>query len=77
MEPTIFEKSQPGRRGYTFPALDVPSIDPANVLPREALRKAPAQLPEVSELDVIRHYTRLSQLNFGHPGLFGLAKITS
>jgi glycine dehydrogenase subunit 2 len=64
MEALIFEKSQPGRRGYTLPALDVPSIDPASVLPRDAVRQSPAQLPEVSELDVIRHYTRLSQLNF-------------
>jgi len=64
MESLIFEKSRPERRGYTFPALDVPSIDPAQVLPSSAIRKQPAQLPEVSELDVIRHYTRLSQLNF-------------
>src|SRR6266853_3587431 len=64
MESLIFEKSLPERRGYTFPALDVPSIDPAQVLPASAIRKQPAQLPEVSELDVIRHYTRLSQLNF-------------
>ncbi len=64
METTIFEKTQPGRRGYTFPSLDVPSIDPASILPPDALRQRPAELPEVSELDVIRHYTRLSQLNF-------------
>jgi glycine dehydrogenase subunit 2 len=64
MEPVIFEKSQPERRGYTFPALDVPSINPADHLPGEALRKTAAQLPEMSELEVVRHYTRLSQLNF-------------
>src|SRR6202140_3726756 len=64
MESLIFEKSRPDRRGYTFPALDVPSIDPAQLLPPGAIRQQPAQLPEVSELDVIRHYTRLSQLNF-------------
>lgn len=64
MEPTIFEKTQSARRGYTFPALDVPSIDPAHVLPRGALRQTPPHLPELSELDMIRHYTRLSQLNF-------------
>jgi glycine dehydrogenase subunit 2 len=64
MEPLIFEKTQSGRRGYTLPALDVPSIDPAQVLPKEALRQTPPALPEMSELDVVRHYTRLSQLNF-------------
>jgi glycine dehydrogenase subunit 2 len=64
MEPLIFEKTQAGRRGYALPALDVPSIDPAQVLPKDALRQTPPALPEVSELDVVRHYTRLSQLNF-------------
>src|SRR5262245_51327279 len=64
MENLIFEKTQPGRRGYMLPALDVPSIDPAQVLPAESLRQSPPALPEMSELDTIRHYTRLSQLNF-------------
>src|ERR1039457_3364708 len=64
MENLIFEKSQPGRKGYQLPALDVPSIDPASVLPKAALRTRLAELPEMSELDVVRHYTRLSQLNF-------------
>jgi glycine dehydrogenase subunit 2 len=64
MEPLIFEKTQPGRRGYTLPALDVPSIDPAQVIPAESLRQNAPALPEMSELDVVRHYTRLSQLNF-------------
>lgn len=64
MESLIFEKSQPGRRGYALPALDVPSIDPTQVLPAESLRQNAPTLPEMSELDTIRHYTRLSQLNF-------------
>jgi glycine dehydrogenase subunit 2 len=64
VEKLIFEKSQPGRKGYQLPALDVPSIDPASVLPKESLRTTLAELPEMSELDVVRHYTRLSQLNF-------------
>ena len=64
MESLIFEKTQAGRRGYTLSALDVPSLDPAAVLPAASIRQKPAQLPEMSELDVIRHYTRLSQLNF-------------
>jgi glycine dehydrogenase subunit 2 len=64
MESIIFEKTQAGRKGYVLPALDVPSVDPSNVLPAASLRKTAAALPELSELDVIRHYTRLSQLNF-------------
>src|ERR1700739_3045038 len=64
VEPLIFEKTQAGRRGYQLPALDVPSIDPASVLPKASVRKNLAELPEMSELDVVRHYTRLSQLNF-------------
>src|SRR3954470_10275188 len=64
MENLIFEKSQPGRKGYQLPALDVPSIDPASVLGKSSLRQHLAELPEMSELDTVRHYTRLSQLNF-------------
>ncbi len=57
----IFEKSRPGRRGFRFPRKDVPT---AAALPPEYLRAEPAELPEVSELDVVRHFTRLSQRNF-------------
>src|SRR6202158_3692871 len=58
-EPLIFEKSVAGRRGYRLPPLDVP-IQP---LPFDELRED-LDLPELSELDVVRHFTRLSQLNF-------------
>src|SRR5579872_2035982 len=58
-EPLIFEKTVSGRRGYRLPALDVP-IEP---LPFNDLRET-LDLPELSELDVVRHFTRLSQLNF-------------
>ena len=58
VEPTIFELSSPGRTGCTLPRLDVPETDlPADMLRNELL------LPEVSEVDVVRHYVRLSQLN--------------
>ncbi|MBI4609969.1 MAG: aminomethyl-transferring glycine dehydrogenase subunit GcvPB [Candidatus Rokubacteria bacterium] len=60
----IFELSSPGRVGYSLPDADVPTADPANLLPATYLRPSPPELPEVSEFDVIRHYTRLSQLNF-------------
>jgi glycine dehydrogenase subunit 2 len=57
----IFEHSRPGRRaGAQAPAAPAAADD----LPAELLRTGPAGLPEVSELDVVRHYTRLSQKNF-------------
>jgi len=65
LEPLIFELSSPGRTAYSLPALDVPAQDVTALLPGAALRTAPAELPEVSEVDVVRHYVRLSRLNHG------------
>ena len=62
--PLIFERSVPGRRGYRLPPSDVPSIDAAGVMPAAQLRPAAPSLPEVAEFDAVRHYTKLSQLNF-------------
>jgi glycine dehydrogenase subunit 2 len=64
-EKLIFEKSAPGRRATTFPALDVPWDASEPWLPAEARRATPTGLPEVSEQDLVRHYTRLSQRNIG------------
>jgi glycine dehydrogenase subunit 2 len=61
----IFELSAPGRFAYSLPDSDVPDSDPAALLPKEHLRASAAELPEVSEVDVIRHYSRLSQMNYG------------
>ena len=61
----IFELSAPGRMGYSLPAADVPTSDPTALLPAKHLRATPPELPEVSEVDVVRHYSRLSQLNYG------------
>jgi len=58
VEPLIFELSKPGRRGVRFPAPDVPEAPLPPELTRDRL-----DWPEVSEIDVIRHYTRLSQKN--------------
>ena len=58
VEPLIFELSKPGRRGVRMPAPDVPAAAPPAELTRERL-----DWPEVSEIDVIRHFTRLSQKN--------------
>ena len=63
-EPLIFERSVPGRRGYRLPSSDAPWRDPSELLPEEHRRAGPPPLPEVAEIDVVRHYTRLSQLNF-------------
>jgi glycine dehydrogenase subunit 2 len=61
----IFELSVPGRFAYSLPDCDVPGEDPAALVPERYLRTDPAALPEVSEVDVVRHYTRLSRMNFG------------
>src|SRR4026208_1285956 len=61
----IFELSSPGRYAYSLPECDVPDADPATHVPAAHLRRSPAELPEVSEVDVIRHYSRLSQMNYG------------
>jgi glycine dehydrogenase subunit 2 len=62
-EPLIFERSSPGLRATRYPSChDTRPME--TFLPVSALRHQPAELPEVSELDVVRHFTRLSQLNF-------------
>jgi len=60
-EPVIFEQ---GRAGRTAGAQQVPSVAAEARIPAKFLRKQPAQLPEVSELQAVRHFTRLSQMNF-------------
>ncbi|HVO40066.1 MAG TPA: aminomethyl-transferring glycine dehydrogenase subunit GcvPB [Spirochaetia bacterium] len=71
-EPLIFDISRPGRSGVTPPACDVP---PA-VIPAE-LRRSAIPLPEVSEVDMVRHYVRLSQLNYSvDTGLYPLGSCT-
>jgi len=62
-EPLIFEKSKKGRRGYSLPGCDVDKKDLEKLIPEEYLRKNSLGLPEVSEIDVVRHFTRLSQRN--------------
>ncbi len=55
--------SHPGRRGYTLPALDVPDLNPADVIPEEQRRSTAPLLPELSEPTVVRHFTNISVLN--------------
>ena len=59
-EPTIFELSSSGRKGFEFPKSDVPKAE----LPKNLLREN-LPIPELSEMDVIRHFTKISQLNYG------------
>ena len=63
--PLIFERSTPGRRGYRLPELDVPETPIDELIPQEYLRSEAPGLPEVSEPEVVRHYTQLSRLNHG------------
>src|SRR5438876_9803573 len=61
----VFELSSPGRVGFSLPESDVPGKPLAELLPRKFLRGAAPALPEVSEFDVVRHYSRLSRMNYG------------
>ena len=60
----IFEISKPGRSAADIPASDVPAVNIENVIDKKYLR-ADLDLPEVAEIDLIRHYTNLSRRNFG------------
>jgi glycine dehydrogenase subunit 2 len=64
-EPLIFEQGSPGRVGYSLPPCDVPEKKPEALIPSHLLRGPIPGLPEVSEVDVVRHYTRISQWNYG------------
>jgi glycine dehydrogenase subunit 2 len=72
IEPTLYDKSVPGRSAVELPAPDVPEA----ALPDELLRDDNG-LPELSQLDVARHYLRLSQHNFGvESGFYPLGSCT-
>jgi len=76
-EGLIFEKSASGKRGMELPPLDVPAVDPANALGRESVRDAIVGFPEVSEIEVIRHFTRLSSWNYAIDlGMYPLGSCT-
>ena len=62
-EALLFEKSSPGKRAYKLPPLDVPAVNAAALL-GASHRKLSAQLPELSEIEIIRHFTRLSTWNY-------------
>jgi glycine dehydrogenase subunit 2 len=62
--PTIFEDGKPGRRALALPSAGVPAKPLEALLPGTLLRKRAAELPELGELQVVRHFTRLSKKNF-------------
>jgi len=75
--PLIFERSQEGRKSYSLPPLDVPETNLEEELDEKYVRKQPARLPEVSELELMRHYTGLSNRNFGvDTGFYPLGSCT-
>lgn len=75
--PLVFERSVAGRIGFSLPESDVPEIDLSSVVDAAYIRNEPADLPELSELDIMRHYTNLSNHNFGvDSGFYPLGSCT-
>ena len=74
-QPLLFELGKPGRKAIDLPACDVPLAE--NLLPTKYLRTAKAALPEISQLELMRHYTQLSNRNFGvDTGFYPLGSCT-
>jgi glycine dehydrogenase subunit 2 len=75
-ERLTFEKSAPGKKAYKLPPLDVPAVNAAEVL-GDAHRGKPGLLPELSEIEIIRHFTRLSTWNYAIDlGMYPLGSCT-
>ncbi len=73
VEPTIFDLSSPGRTGVTMPASDVPET----ALPPKELLRSELPLPELAEVDVVRHYMHLSSFNYSvDSGFYPLGSCT-
>jgi glycine dehydrogenase subunit 2 len=77
-ERLIFERSQPGRMGFSLPPLDVDETPLDEIIPREFQRDDHlAGMPEVTEVDVIRHFTRISTWNYSiDQGMYPLGSCT-
>jgi glycine dehydrogenase subunit 2 len=75
--PTLFEQSRAGVRGDALRPLQVDQVNAEDVLPKHLLRKQKPMLPELSEPEVVRHYTRLSTLNYAIDlGIYPLGSCT-
>jgi glycine dehydrogenase subunit 2 len=73
----IFELSKEGRKAYSLPPCDVPEVNLDSVIPSSFIRDDEPELPEVSEVDVVRHYTNLSNKNYGvDTGFYPLGSCT-
>jgi glycine dehydrogenase subunit 2 len=76
-EPIIFELSVPGRTAFLPPACDVPQKELDEMIPKSLQRDCQPNLPQVSEADAVRHYTRLSLKNYGaDAGFYPLGSCT-
>jgi glycine dehydrogenase subunit 2 len=77
-EQLIFERSQPGRAGFSLPPLDVDETALDEIIPRQFQRDDDlAGMPEVTEVDVVRHFTRISTWNYSIDlGLYPLGSCT-
>jgi len=76
-EPLIFEKGAKGRKAYSLPKLDVEKVNPQKAWPQRFIRRELEGFPEMSEVDVVRHFTRLSQWNYGvDSGFYPLGSCT-
>ncbi|RPJ94850.1 glycine dehydrogenase subunit 2 [Rummeliibacillus sp. TYF005] len=76
-QPLVFELSKEGRVGYSLSKVDVPEVELSTILPSEFIRTEEAELPELSELDIMRHYTALSRRNHGvDSGFYPLGSCT-
>jgi glycine dehydrogenase subunit 2 len=74
---TIFERSRPSRRAATLPPVDVPERPLGELIPAHLRRERPAELPEVSEPEIVRHYNRISRRNYDlDTGLYPLGSCT-
>ena len=74
-QPLLFELGKPGRKAIDLPACDVPLAE--NLMPAKYLRAEKAALPEISQLELMRHYTQLSNRNFGvDTGFYPLGSCT-
>lgn len=75
--PLVFERSVPGKVGFSLPEQDVPEADLSQIFDKKMIRSKKADLPELSELEIMRHYTELSNHNFGvDSGFYPLGSCT-
>jgi glycine dehydrogenase subunit 2 len=76
-EGLLFERSSPGKIGYQLPELDVPAVDAAEALGADNVRAEIEGFPEVSEVEAMRHFTRLSTWNYAiDHGMYPLGSCT-